>query len=300
MKIGVAASDFHITHKIPRFRTETFVEDQYDKVEQILWLCKDYADQGHKVYLLNSGDMFDTARIPRWLLSRYLSLFNVSTFLDSFAHIACAGQHDQLFHSRKLDDTSIYALYSSGCIQRFGPGIKVLDWGAELDTEYGGTLVAHICCTVSHNEFIDYSITAKELLRKTKAKVIVTGDYHHAHHYQRDGRLIVNPGSITRLASDEVDRRPSVYVVDLDAAEIIEQVFLEVRPPAEAFLVGRIGELKDEDKKKQERQDRFEDYLQKVKEKKIKPDFDKVLSEVVKDMAPAEEVKQMIEEYVNG
>lgn len=299
-RVGVCTSDWHIMAKPPRSRAGSFVEDQYDKVEELLHYTRDLAldHSDWEVYLLNAGDLHDKARVPRWLSSHYISMMTSPLFTGVFAHIACAGQHDQLYHSTKLDDTSLQALYSAGCVQRFGRGIKTADWGTESDAS--DVLVTHVCCTEKHNPFIEYSVTPKQLLKQTKARVIVTGDYHVAHHYKSGGRLVVNPGSIMRLGSSETDRKPSFYVVDLDEAEVLERVFITIKPPSEVFDLDRIAKDKERVKEDEKRDARFENYIETIKTKKIKPDFDQMLNKVIEIHKPSEGVKQEIEEAMNG
>lgn len=300
-RIGVCTSDWHLTADVPYSRSPEFVTDQYEKVEEIQYFCCDLALEHPEweVYLLNAGDVHDKARIPRWLSSEYLSLLSLSMFTHRFVHIACAGQHDQLYHSTKLDDTSLQGLYSSGCVQRYGRGIYTADWGMNY-SEYDDVIVAHVCCTEKHNPYIDYSVTARELLDRTKAQVLVTGDYHKAHFLKHEGRLVVNPGSVMRLNSGETKKKPSIYVVDLDEAEVLDQVFLAVKPASEVFDLTKISQEKADEKRDEELRSRFDEYLHKVQTKAVKPDFDKVLEKVITDMTPSEAVKQEIEEAVNG
>ena len=299
-RVGVATSDWHIMAKPPRKRREGFIAEQYDKIEEINHYTRDIALEHPEweVYLLNAGDLHDKARIPRWLSSHYISMLTSPLFTSTFTHIACAGQHDQIYHSTKLDDTSLQALYAAGCVQRYGRGIKTADWGVR--DGFDDVLVTHICCTERVNEFIEYSVTPKQLLRQRKARVIITGDYHVAHYYKEGGRLVVNPGSIMRLSSDEIDRKPSIYLVDLDEAEVLDQVFLDVKPAGEVFDLSRIDEDKEEKKQKQERDKRFEKYIDKIKEKSVRPDFDVMLEKVIKLRKPSDAVKQEIDEAMNG
>jgi hypothetical protein len=56
-------------------------------------------------------------------------------------------------------------------------------------------------------------MTAEEILDQyPQFDLIVTGDHHKGFVYEKDGRLLVNPGCITRQAADYKDYTPRVYL----------------------------------------------------------------------------------------
>lgn len=289
---AIATSDWHITALRPDNRQQGYVTQQFNKIKYILDLCRK-----HSAVLLNAGDLFDRARVPRWLEQKYFRLFFE---YQDIQHTACAGQHDQIYHSANLQDTSIQQFFSAGFLQRGGDGIVTADWGTNIDKKKG-IVVSHTCCTEKPNPFIDYSVTSDQLLAQTQADLIVTGDYHKAHYNGKvKGRLVVNPGSIMRIGSDEMKKKPSVYVIDLKNMTIVEQIFLPVLDAAKVFDKDGIIKQKEEKAKAEDLRKRFDGYLEKVDEKTVKPDFDLVLGKVIQDVFPSEEVKLEIDDILGG
>lgn len=289
--LAIATDDWHITADRPVNRLPGYVGQQYDKVEQILKLCQKYdAD------LFNAGDVFDRARVPRWLTSKYMYLFRQ---YGSVHHYACAGQHDQIFHSADLRDTSFQQFVAAGFIERGGNGIQTCDWGVDISKKKG-IVISHTCTTAKPNPFIDYSITSGQLMSKTVAQIIVTGDYHDGHFLQLAGRMIVNAGSIMRIGADNVKKKPSVYLINTDTAQVVDTIELNVKPAEEVFDLEGIEDTKQRRKDEEIRADRFNKYLTAIKQETIKPDFPKILTKVIADTNPDELTKEEIGDILHS
>jgi hypothetical protein len=55
--------------------------------------------------------------------------------------------------------------------------------------------------------------TAKQILKEyPQYDLIVTGDNHASFVVEHEGRLLVNPGSLTRQTADQAKHKPSVYL----------------------------------------------------------------------------------------
>jgi len=77
--------------------------------------------------------------------------------------------------------------------------------------------------------------TANEMLDEyPDFDVIVTGDYHKGFTYKKGGRLLVNPGCLTRQVADYKDYQPRVYLWYAES-NIVEPVYL----PIEGRVVSR-------------------------------------------------------------
>lgn len=307
--LAIATSDWHITAERPRSRLKGYQEQQYNKVEFILELARK-----NNAVLLNAGDIFDRPREPRSLVAKYLKLF--SKYLDDmYPHCACAGQHDQSFQSMNLSDTSIGLLYAADFlatvdsnfwhVMQEGPlddheelvtqDIHCKDWGDESMFDVTGTLVAHFCVTEKPIDFIDYSLTATEFLEKTKARTVVTGDYHKTHTKKIGDRLLINPGSIMRNASDTISREPSVFLVDIEHNEIVDQISIPVKPPEEVFDMKVIEQAQERKQNKQTLSEQFEAYATRVKESStFEIDFRGELNNLVTHLKPSNEVREEI------
>ncbi len=286
-RLAVCTSDWHMRETVPVNRKPGFSNQQLNKVDFILELC-----QKLDADLYNAGDIYNKARPPRWYTNRFQSL--LASYPNVY-HYACAGQHDQVYHSTNLADTSIQSLYSSRLIRHANSKrIRTVDWGGDIESPVD-ILIAHFCVTEKPIEFIPYSLTAEQFMTKVKARVIITGDYHVAHHLEREGQLLVNPGSIVRMGIDSIKRQPSVYVVDIGKAEVVDQVFLPSSPAEEVFDLKGAEKKKDQQKKKEQLAERFDKYLEQANNKQLKPDFDKNLTDVVLNGRPSEAVKTDID-----
>jgi DNA repair exonuclease SbcCD nuclease subunit len=288
-KYAIATSDWHLSAKKPKFRRDNFLECQYEKVEFILRLCQEKG-----AALLNAGDIFDTARQPRHFVNRYLELFRK---YHSVKHDACAGQHDQSFQSRNLSDTSFGTLLSSGVVT--GQSAIRCDWGDPTVFEGTGVIVSHFCVTPKPVEFIHYSLTAQQFMDKAQARTAITGDYHVSHVYRTsDGRLLVNPGTITRNKADMVNFQPKVYLIDLEHNEVVEEIFIQIRPADEVFDL-RAVELEQKQKEKRKDSQEIEDYIAVMREHgRVDPDFEGYLQQVIGAVEAEEEVKVEIDEIM--
>lgn len=281
-KLAICSSDWHLTAAKPVNRKKGYSQQQFEKVSWILDQCIKY-----KADLYLAGDVFDRAREPRWLVNKYQELF----VKKGVTIIACAGQHDQAYHSQDLSDTSINSFYSSGLIHHTA---ETVDWGATLPA-YSKILIAHYCVTEKPNPFISYSVTASEFMKKVASELIVTGDYHPAHYLEKDGRLLLNPGSIMRNASDSMSKEPSVYLVDVEEVELIDTLSIPILRPADVFDMESIQRHKESKKRKEEMQERFDEYINNAASSKLRPDFPKNVLKVIQDVKPEETVKQEID-----
>lgn len=68
---------------------------------------------------------------------------------------------------------------------------------------------------------------AVSILKKYGYDLIVSGDNHNTFVERYEGRLLVNPGSLTRHKADQVDHRPCVFLW-YAADNEVEQVFLPI------------------------------------------------------------------------
>ena len=289
-RLAVCTSDWHVTAKTPTYRKDGYSEQQFEKIKWILELCRN-----ESCVLFNAGDVFDTARQPRWLVNKYMALFN--SYRD-VAHYACAGQHDQLYHSKDLADTSFGTLVAASMLLRTE---ETVDWGGwDVLDPVPDIVVGHYCVTPKPVEFIDYSLTASEFMGKFECRIAVTGDYHHAHHWQEGGRLLVNPGGLMRNSRDSIDKQPVVYLIDLDNATVVDIIDIPVKPKSEVFLLSKISKDKGKEREQEEMVARFDKYISKVSGQIPRPDFQKMLEKVVAEEPPAEEVATEIDNMITG
>ena len=84
--------------------------------------------------------------------------------------------------------------------------------------------------------------------------LIVTGHHHQTFVLEKDGRMLVNPGSLMRNDADQIDHRPCVFLWYAEDNSI-KQVFV----PIEKDVISR--EHIEERKEKENRLDAFVEKL---------------------------------------
>lgn len=273
----VCTSDWHIRLNNPENRIDDYVNNQIEKVRWILRYCRD-----QEAVLVIAGDLFDSPNTPRWLVNKYLELFT-DYGVDI---VACAGQHDQHFHSLELRNTPIGTFYSSGLVQKAWGHITAVDWDEEYTPDTNDVLIVHRCVTEKPNEFIPYSYTASEMMKKYKDKrFIISGDYHVPHFLQQGNRLLINPGSLMRSGKNQYDYEPCVWVLDTQDGDF-GRVYIPIKPASEVFNLDNMDRVDD----KAEVDKRFDDLINSFNDEETKPDYESNLNMVVESYKPTESV----------
>ena len=250
---AIICSDLHLTEQTPECRLDNYIEAQRTKLSFISGLQKQY-----KCPVLCAGDIFDHWKPSPWLIS-----FALQYLPDEL--IAIPGQHDLPQHNLDLIEKSGFNVLIKG---------GKIEWGSS-DRPH---LLIHECCdiyTVPFGYMIpgikkSYNRESKNILMlhqltwqkepwpgadpKGNASVllkqnpdfdlIITGDNHQAFTEEREGRLLINPGSMLRKTADQIDFKPRVYLWDAES-NTTEPVYL----PIEAGVVSRKHiEIKEERK----------------------------------------------------
>ena len=282
----VCSSDWHITASTPTSRLPGYQQQQFNKIAWILAYCRKISSP-----LYIAGDIFEKAREPRNLLNQYLKLFVEYSDIKIYA---CVGQHDQLWHSKDISDTNIEILFSSGLFQHIG-----IAWGDTNSIIDSDILLSHFCVTDKPNKFIDCSVTAKDYLSMVANRIVITGDYHQAHYLKTENRILINPGSIMREASDTIKRKPSIYVVNTESLEL-ETIYIPIEPVETVFNMEMIKTKKDIKNKLDETSIDITKYIETAKkQQEIKPNFPKCVDEIIQNMEPTEQVKQEVTEMMS-
>jgi len=220
----VLTGDWHLREDQPVCRTDDHELAQWVKVEFISALQKKY-----NCPILHSGDLFN-----HWKPSPHLLSKTIEHLPDQFWTIY--GNHDQPQHNMEL-------AYKSGVatLERAGK-IKIIHtchWGQEpKETSMffpriqndRNVLVWHVMTDQAKTPWpgcIDPM--AGKLLRKyPEYDLIVTGHNHKSFVEEYKGRLLVNPGSLTRHAADQINHRPRVYLWYAES-NTVEPIYLPIK-----------------------------------------------------------------------
>lgn len=203
---AILCADIHLREDAPICRKDDFESAQWAKLQAIKAMQKI-----HDCPVLCAGDLFH-----HWKPSPALISKTIETIPNMFYTVY--GNHDLPQHSMLLKHKS---------------GVHTLDVGRHIRVIHGG------CWGMNPNDFNDHLVigskrialwhvmtykgalpwpgcnapTAGNLLKKyPQFDLIVTGDNHKTFVEEYEGRVLVNPGSMTRQKSDQVDHDPCVFL----------------------------------------------------------------------------------------
>jgi DNA repair exonuclease SbcCD nuclease subunit len=199
---AILCSDFHLREDTPTCFTGDFQKEQWDAVDFIYDLQKEY---NCPVY--HAGDLFHHWKPSPWLLSMVIKHLP-NKFYTIF------GQHDLPQHSLDLiDKCGIQTLHLAQALTI----LPSCHWGQEPEGVWSikgkNILIWH------HLTYLQKPFPGAEggmaegILRKyPQYDLIVTGDNHTSFTIEYQGRRLVNPGNLTRQTANQIDFKPKVYL----------------------------------------------------------------------------------------
>lgn len=220
---AILTGDWHLREDAPVCRIDDFWESQWEKVDFISNLQKQY---GCPVW--HSGDLFN-----KWNPSLYLVAETIKHLPNKFFTIY--GNHDLPQHNLEL-------VHKCGInLLREANKLTVMNgehWGSKTPSVFNmiaekKILLWHVMTYVGREPWPGCpDPKAITLLKKHKDfDLILTGHNHKAFVVEDNGRLLVNPGSIMRQDADQIDFKPRVYLWDAKLNEV-EIVFLPIKDDA--------------------------------------------------------------------
>ena len=245
---AIICSDLHLTEQTPECRLDNYIEAQRTKLSFISGLQKQY-----KCPVLCAGDIFDHWKPSPWLIS-----FALQYLPDEL--IAIPGQHDLPQHNLDLIEKSGFGtllqgnkvktdFWNSRSLRLNGYEIYTVPFGIGIPKpkyQNNNILIIHqLTWQKEPWPGADPKGNASVLLKQNPDfDLIITGDNHQAFTEEREGRLLINPGSMLRKTADQIDFKPRVYLWDAES-NTAEPVYL----PIEAGVVSRKHiEIKEERK----------------------------------------------------
>jgi predicted phosphodiesterase len=201
---AILTGDWHLREDVPLCRTDNYWEEQWRKVAFVADL-----QIKHQCPVIHSGDLFN-----HWKPSPYLLTKTIEYLPGDFWTVF--GNHDLPQNNIEMREKSgIEVLDRTGVLRVFPSGhwnqpIKKMVW-SKTNSEM---LVWHTMVWQGDQPWPGCTDPeARKLLRDTKGPdIIVTGHNHKPFVAERDGRLLVNPGSLMRMSADQIEHRPRVYL----------------------------------------------------------------------------------------
>lgn len=237
---AILSADWHLRADTPRCRIDDYISAMQNKVDFIISLAKE-----HQIPILIAGDLGHKSQWPNWLLE-----WTIKKFKD--VHIICIpGQHDLPNHKLELTEQSGIGVLSAANVinlkknsvsEWVSNGVDLYCYPYEQEIKHQKIISAsppndkkNICMThqmiiKDKEEWPDQKATqAKKLLRDfPEYNLILSGDNHQAFVVEYEGRLLVNPGSMMRNTTIQIDHQPRVYLWYKDTNEV-EAVYLPIQ-----------------------------------------------------------------------
>jgi len=287
------AADTHIDDRQPLCRTDDF---RAAMIRKIKFLGKVQKRWDRPVPLVIAGDVFD--RPNRQSLEVIVAAL---VSLPNFYGVA--GQHDLPGHSYdQLLRSALGILVSAGKTSILEPKkvtkvnkhflLAGSSWAQPLPT-VGDVAVLHRFTYMGRAPWPGCPKEARVswLMNKLSAyKLIITGDNHKPFTYKhRDGRLLVNPGSMMRRTADQIKHRPRIYAW-YKKTNTVEPIYY----PIKKGVVTR-----DHIDPKQELDKRINEFIARLdREYEVGLSFEKNMDEFLATNKVASPIKKIIQEAI--
>ncbi|MGV9142111.1 MAG: metallophosphoesterase family protein, partial [Promethearchaeota archaeon] len=191
---AILTSDWHLRETKPRCRTDNFWETQWKKVNSIWKIQTEWEDD---IKLFHAGDLFHHWKPSPWLIS-----MTMKHLPENFYTVF--GQHDLPNHNMSLSEKSgVMTLAVAGWIKLIEEGSWKEGLRNFIPLKLNGRNIAILHQFIWDGKKMPWpgcsELTAEQMLDKyPQFDLIVTGDHHKPFTYEKDGRLLVNPGPLTR------------------------------------------------------------------------------------------------------
>lgn len=208
----ILTADWHLRETAPVTRTDDFWFVQWKKVEWIADLAKRLGCP-----VLHSGDLFH-----HWKPSPYLLNATLKYLPTNFMTVY--GNHDLPQHNLdERDRCGMDVLANAGRIHILkGTHFGQKPVAPSLKIQGRKILVWHVLTYKKELPFPGCTEdSARKILKKYKDyDLILTGDNHVTFTAEYNGRILVNPGSLTRQKADQIDHKPCVFLYYAETNEI--------------------------------------------------------------------------------
>ncbi len=235
----LCTGDWHIRENNPEYRTDDFKQALKDKLNFI----KQVAREEQVEYILQPGDFFDNASKVS-----YAALLEWTEFFRGFPPICTVlGQHDLKNHSLENKNIPAYILQQIGTIELphdYGLFFDGFHFGQEIK-ELNDIMLIHTMVIKDKPlwEGQEEYTKANTLLKKTKYKLIVSGDNHQCFVHRYKDRILVNAGSLMRTAKNQNHHTPMIFIYNTDDCSL-KQILIPVRSFHAVFDTERMSDEK--------------------------------------------------------
>ena len=243
---AILTADIHLTETTPISRTDNYVEAQDRKLAFLKQLETQY-----DCPVIDAGDIFDYWKASPWLIARAYK--NLPSEIYTIP-----GNHDLPEHSmQQYEKSALHVLEVALAIRRLSKTpydrrdftIAGVAYGEKLEDVNADIVVIHDLVYEGNPPWPNaVGYQPKDLFKIfTKPRLILTGHYHMALVAKsKDGRLVVNPGSMMRMTIVQKDYKPRCYLYNFDDNEV-EPVYFPIEE--EVFDDRHIVEPKEKEER---------------------------------------------------
>ena len=252
----LALPDMHLNQrgKAPKRRQDDYHLTQQKKMHFIV----DVATTTNCDYIVSPGDIFDSDKANdhtkqfwiRWI-KKYCPIPILAVF----------GQHDMRWHNKEVSNTPLMVLDASETLvlmsskgYEIGEGIKVYgaNWGdpiPEPDETRINILVTHRMI-IQDKKVWDgqgsFDLSYK-LLYDSGFDLIISGDNHEKFTWSKDGKHLINAGSLMRSRKTQRHHEPAVFVWDSDE-NTIQEFLIPIQTFDEVMNMEEIAKEEEDDR----------------------------------------------------
>lgn len=249
----ISTADGHLREDVPRCRVETQEEWVQHQLGRLAWISDKAYELGAE-FILASGDLFHRPRCPEWFLNRIIAVMRQT----KVPWVIEPGNHDMDKRDPDMRKTSYGILDQMAQLQqevfvRARSRVAVVPYNS---TEVDGIKIANILSMHvflqkpgESNEHVSGTTPRTLLAKYPDYKAICVGDHHAHFSYERDGRVVVNPGALTIQNVELKDSTMGVFLVEVgdtakatsipfpaDTAELVDDSYIELDKAREGRL----------------------------------------------------------------
>ena len=220
---AILTADWHLRSDTPICRMDDFWKAQWAKVGFIADLCTKYG-----VEVIHAGDLFN-----HWKPSPYLLTYASLLLPPAFSTIY--GNHDLPQHLMELrEKTGTHNLEQNNRLRVLEKG----HWLESVGNIYPASNTDVATIGIWHGMVWHgkrpwpgcEDPSAEQILEENpQFPLILTGHNHQTFVAEQDGRLLVNPGSLTRQKADQEKHQPCVFLWYADD-NTVEKILLPAQP----------------------------------------------------------------------
>lgn len=230
--------DLHLRKAAPKMRIDDFFETQKNKLNFIFKTAKEHECTG----IIFPGDVFDKADSSYSLIKFAIEQFNEYTGDCFFVF----GNHDLRYHTSDQKNTPLGVLVASmknhaGVLNSIP--LQLNNWSlfgcswnqelpsnSELKKHRPSIIVMHRPVALKTTPWPQENfITARDLLKKSVADIFITGDNHEQFILEKQGRFVINMGSVMRTNIDQFQHKPAVALLQLQEKPLVKEIFIPIK-----------------------------------------------------------------------